>query len=79
MHSNTHFKTGESAGIVNTALCGESEGRGFEPVQQIFFHYTFIGQGLNTHCSNIKNIKFLLLIFLLFFFIMLHQSEATIS
>ena len=68
--------TGESAGIVDTVLCVESEGRGFESLQLIFFS-SFLRQGLNI-AHNIKNVMFLYYYFS-YFSIMLHQSEAVIS
>ena len=41
MHSNIHRNPVESAGIVDTALYVESEGRGFESNQRILFSYFF--------------------------------------
>ena len=76
MHSNIHRNPGESVGIVETALCVESESRWFESLQWIFF-IPFLHQKLNS-AQNIKNVMFLLLLLLLFF-IMLLQSEAVIS
>ena len=61
MHCNIHRNPGENAGIVDTALCVESEGRRFEPLQRIFF-FTFLRQGLNI-AQTIKNVMFLLLLF----------------
>ena len=41
MHSNIHRDLGESAGIVDTALCVVLEGRGFQSLQRILFFILF--------------------------------------
>ena len=78
MHSNFHNNLAESAGtcIVDTALCLESEGRGFESLQRIFLKY-FLRQGKNI-TQNIITFMFLSLLFL-FFFHHVHRIEVAIS
>ena len=62
MHSTIHSNPGESAGIVDTALCVESEGRGFE---SIFFLYFFAQRP--EYCSkHQKCYVFITIIFIIF-------------
>ena len=69
-----HRKPSESAGIVDTVLCVESKGRGFESIQRISFFHTFLRQGLNI-AQNINNVMFYYYYFNFFFFTV-HQSVA---
>ena len=65
MDSNIHRTSGESAGIVATALRVEAEGRGRVPPADLFF-ILFLRQGLNIS-QNIKNVMLLLLLFFITF------------
>ena len=77
MDSNIHRTSGESAGIVATALRVEAEGRGRVPPADLFFH-TFFAPRPEYFPKHQKCYAFITIIFY-YFFIMLHQSEAAIS
>ena len=66
MYSNIHRNPGKSAGIVDMALCVESEDRGFKSLRRFLSFSYFLHQGMNI-AQNIKNVMFLLLFVLLFF------------